>query len=92
MGTAEGAVGQASPSRSHPVCSRPSPDPPADLTSPSVRIPPAALRPPKPEGSVHALGPGQRGKERAVWQRHLPQPLQSTDAFERASQTLLAFT
>lgn len=40
MGTAEGAVGQASPRLSHPGCSRPSPDPPADLNLPFWHITP----------------------------------------------------
>lgn len=86
MGTAEGAVGQASPRLSHHVYSHP-----PDLTSPSVPTrAPSSTETPKPEGSVCPWGQDRGGGTGAVWLS--PQPLQSTDAFERASQTLLAFT
>lgn len=74
MGTAEGAVGQASPSLSHPVCSRPSPDPPADLTSPSVRIPPAALSPPSLRGPCMPWDQGREGKRGLCGRDTSPSP------------------
>lgn len=86
MGTAEGAVGQASPRLSRPVCSRPSPDPPADLTSPSVRIPPAALRPPQAWGVRACLGTRtEREREGCVAQTPPPAPAEHWCIWESKS-------
>lgn len=93
MGTAEGAVGQASPGLSHPACPaqplgpiRPSFPPCAQHRDPSLRGAgiPRGLR----------LPWASPGKERAVCEGGTPPPaLQGNNgAFQRASQALLPFT
>lgn len=75
MGTAEGAVGQASPRLSRPACSLPARTP--GLSSiPFCPCSPSRTQP-QPKGCVGAIGSGCRWQEMAAWPRHLPRCLQS---------------
>lgn len=95
MGTAEGAVGPASPRLSHPPCvlrprAAPGADQPSLLSCPCS---PAAAAPSPRDPRCRGAGTQGRKEGRTGLCAGTPPPaLQGTDAFQRASQALLPFT